>query len=325
MKKSLLFEEHCQQAANAIEALQSGNAGFRQLSGSEIDRLCSGGCSSDNWSQVLVYGEVPEGAILRTSFSGSVWLDFGGWYKYAKPTCEASLKYPVGRIENSRLQDCFIGQHATVLDCTLISSTFIEPHAQLIGSTITNPRAKSHFGVGSQLKLLNEISPFEYLLAPGLTLDDLAELEILRPSCPDLPGILSGWSIIGSHALVEFCRDAGNLLLDYSCRISNALSVNNAMLLSRITNEQGWISCQPSFIETGGSITNGVLQPGSSISSSARANHVFLMDNAALEQQASVNHSIIGPGTHIGQGEVHASIVGPMIAQHHQSLLIAGD
>ena len=49
----------------------------------------------------------------------------------------------------------------------------------------------------------------------------------------------------------------------------------------------------------------------------------LLCEAAKIDEHALINESIIGPNAGIGKGEVTSSLVGPFVALHHQSLLIA--
>ena len=45
-------------------------------------------------------------------------------------------------------------------------------------------------------------------------------------------------------------------------------------------------------------------------------------EHSSAEKHAKVTNSIVGPNTQIAQGEVTASLVGPFVGLHHQSMLI---
>jgi len=48
-----------------------------------------------------------------------------------------------------------------------------------------------------------------------------------------------------------------------------------------------------------------------------------LCEHSGAERHGKITTSIIGPNSHVGEGEVTASLVGPFVGFHHQALLIA--
>jgi hypothetical protein len=65
------------------------------------------------------------------------------------------------------------------------------------------------------------------------------------------------------------------------------------------------------------------MQWGSRVSTLAVVEDAVLAEHSHVERHAKVRHSLIGPNSGVGAGEVTASLVGPFVSAHHQSLLIA--
>src|SRR5204863_1680447 len=61
----------------------------------------------------------------------------------------------------------------------------------------------------------------------------------------------------------------------------------------------------------------------SRVASLAVVENSVLAEQVHVERHAKVSGSYLGPNTAVAQGEVSASLLGPFVAAHHQSLLIA--
>jgi len=134
---------------------------------------------------------------------------------------------------------------------------------------------------------------FEELLSVLPAYDTL----VLDTACISGTSVVRG-SIIGFHAVVD-----------------GALSVEDATLLS--TAEQR-LRCG-----TGSVVRASLLQEGVTVETGALVERSMLFETAHVERHGKVTESLIAPNTEIGEGEVTASVVGPFVGIHHQSLLIA--
>jgi hypothetical protein len=70
-------------------------------------------------------------------------------------------------------------------------------------------------------------------------------------------------------------------------------------------------------------VTDALLQWGSRVATLAVVQRSLLAEHVYVERHAKVSGSVLGPNTAVAQGEVTASLLGPFVAAHHQSLLIA--
>ncbi len=80
---------------------------------------------------------------------------------------------------------------------------------------------------------------------------------------------------------------------------------------------------EPCAVLSGACVSDALLQWGSRVTTLAVVERSVLTEHAHVERHAKVQNSILGPNTAVAQGEVTASLLGPFVAAHHQSLVIA--
>src|SRR5262249_15068606 len=98
-------------------------------------------------------------------------------------------------------------------------------------------------------------------------------------------------------------------------RIDGATLVAGCTLLSS--------PAQPTEVLSGACVTDALLQWGSPVATLAVVERSLLAEHVCVDRHAKVSGSVLGPNTAVAQGEVTASLLGPFVAAHHQSLLIA--
>jgi hypothetical protein len=97
--------------------------------------------------------------------------------------------------------------------------------------------------------------------------------------------------------------------------VDGAVALEDVTLLSTVD--------QPSRCGTGAVVRGAILQEGVTVETGALVERSMLFETVHVERHGKVTESLIGPNTEIGEGEVTASVVGPFVGMHHQSLLIA--
>jgi hypothetical protein len=80
---------------------------------------------------------------------------------------------------------------------------------------------------------------------------------------------------------------------------------------------------EPSRLGPGVQVRNSLIQWGAEADSASQLGSSVLLEHSGAEKRAQITDSLIGPNSRIGMGEVNASVVGPFVGFHHQSLLIA--
>ncbi len=324
---TFFFDQHIRKLSQGLSLLTESLSSqkeptARRLNDSEILVLKNQGCRAENWATVCISpAEKPQAKlenIHNTSFSGKIILNQAD-----------SI-----RIENSRLRDCFIGAHTHILDCSWLEKCWIEDECSIRNSSISSPESEHQFpfGIGSPVQLFNESYPTVYRLQPADTLEHILS-SLDSQTEPDFPPLeqtqikLWAWNYMGKQSQVFNAPDCRNIFLDSGCRIDGALQIHSCAIMSSILSEQNETNmiCRPVLIGPGCIIRNSAVQPGCFVDSSARIFSSLLLETAHAENGATITNSIIGPGSQLGQGETTACLVGPLVAQHHQSLLIAAD
>lgn len=317
--------------------------GTRSLTPAETDQLTGQGCTASDWSGIRITDTAPQNSldslqnITNTSFSGTVVLNWQHTHEPPSAARETPADSLPDGIHNCRLHNCCIAATATAIDCPLLSGVLLGDHSlafnSCIGSIRTTPGSENSlpFGIGTPLELLNEAAPSMYLLRPTDTLPEITSLldddnaNAASTSDAGFPALPAGLSILARQAAILHTSCADDIYLDPGCSIHNATEVTSAVLLSTLTVETSGTRSIPSSIGSGSIVRRSALQPGSRIDTQARVFSSLILETGGAESSALIKNSIIGPGSVIAQGEVTASIAGPLIGQHHQSLLIAAD
>jgi len=76
-------------------------------------------------------------------------------------------------------------------------------------------------------------------------------------------------------------------------------------------------------IEQGCDVLNSLMQRRSHASTQAIVKDSLICEGGSVEIQGKLLTSILGPGSHLAEGEITSSLIGPMVGFHHQSMLIA--
>ena len=97
--------------------------------------------------------------------------------------------------------------------------------------------------------------------------------------------------------------------------IDNANAVVRSVLLS--------LPEEKSAATDGAYVCDSVLQWGSDANTMAIVDRSVLCEHSHAERHGKVTDSIVGPNSGVAEGECTASLLGPFVGFHHQSLLIA--
>lgn len=117
--------------------------------------------------------------------------------------------------------------------------------------------------------------------------------------------------VIGRDAVVSHCSCIQNSLILDKGRVSNATAVRGSILMNGASAGDGAL------------VRNSVLQWNSSVDSFAIVENSIVGECAVVERHGKLTDSFLGADSVLGEGEVTASVVGPLTGIHHQSLLIA--
>ncbi len=111
---------------------------------------------------------------------------------------------------------------------------------------------------------------------------------------------------------IQRVRDA---YIGHAAVIDNALDLTNTTVLSSVE--------EPTLIGGGAAVCDSVLQWGVVVTGQVIVRRSIMLEHSAADEHAAIEGSAIGPNTTIAKGEVTATLLGPFVGFHHQSLLIA--
>src|SRR5262249_40492689 len=126
---------------------------------------------------------------------------------------------------------------------------------------------------------------------------------------------LSEHGVICRGAAIRSTPMIRNTFVGPHARIDGATLVAESTLLS--TSEE------PIEVKSGACVTGSILQWGSRATTLAVVDHSVLVEQSHVDEHGKVSGSMLGPNSSAARGEVTASLVGPFVNAHHESLVIA--
>ena len=293
----------------------------KPLNADQIARMTAQGCESLDWSQIHVTDAFDARAVSRVRFDGTCIL---GRFAAARELAPG-VPSPSG-IRDATLINCEVGDDALVRDVGLLANYVIGESAIIssVGEMIASTRPT--FGNGTEIALgvetgeraVRAVAELDLLLADALvrapTDSDLRRAydELLRHYL-DAIGLRKGH--IGPHTVMRGCQRIHDVFVGEGALIEGAAAIVNATILSG-RDEQ-------TRIGDAVQIYNSLIQWGCEVTSGALVENSLLTEHSHVERHGKVTHSLLGPNTGVGEGEVTSALVGPFVGFHHQALLIA--
>jgi len=295
--------------------------GLRPLKAEEVARLEAQGNRAEDWNSVRVSRNFDPSRVVDCRFRGSVVLgEFSG-----EVTLPGGATLPSG-CYRSTIQNCEVGDGALVSDVTLLSGYIVKQAAAVFNCGTVLASGSSSFGTGTELPIAIETGGREVLTYAEITvdvaatvatsradkkfLDEYAELidQYVREATAPLGSIEPGAVVANTPKVLDAYVGTGAV-------IDGAQLVRNCALLA--TPEER------TEVSDGAYVTDAIIQWGSEVTSMAIVTNSVLTEHSHVERHGKVTDSLLGPNTGVGEGEVTASLCGPFVGFHHQSLLIA--
>lgn len=292
----------------------------RPLSSDEISILEKAQNLCEDWSLIRVDLDFDPTRIHRSFLSGEIALPrfFG---TLLGPD---GVPFPAG-IYESTVHHCILeNAHISrvgALSRMVISSGCI---VRNIGSLVVSGRTT--FGVGREISIGTEIdgrilrawpempteAAHQLLLSPA----DHELQDLWHKSLIEFKGQISAtMGFVGKDSILSNTPSIRNSWIGPATRIEGAQKIHDTTLLSTVE--------QPCAVRDGAIVEHSLLQWGAQVRTGAYVAHSFLAEESSVQKHAKVVRSLIGSNTHIQEGEVTASLLGPFIAFHHQSILIS--
>ena len=291
------------------------------LSGEQIVRLKAQACESSDWSAIRVAEGFDPGAISRCRFEGACVL---GRFT-ATSELAGGLTLPSG-IHNATLVGCEVGNDALVRDVGLLSNYLIADGAVVSSVGEMTVSAQPTFGNGIEIAL--GIETGERAIRGFAELDlDLATRLVRAPAGSELrrayddliaryleaAALPKGY--VGPGASIRVCGRLRDVFAGEGAVIEGATAIVNTTILSGRDER--------THVGDGVVIRDSLIQWGCEVASGALVETSLLAEHSHAERHVKVSHSLLGPNTGVGEGEVTSALLGPFVGFHHQSLVIA--
>jgi len=296
-------------------------AGARKLSPKEIEKLIKNGNFSPDWGSVLVARKFSPDRVFHSSFFGKCVL---GEFKDNAVQVDKNLVYPSG-IYNSTITDSEVGSDALLMNVGSISHYIVWDGAVIFncGTVIGGETA---FGNGDEISIAIETGGREVAMYAELTIP-VAELVAGNRADKELQDAYKAFiakyieavkcpkGIVCKKAILRNTPKIVNAFVGESALIDCATLVKDVTILSN--------KDEVTEVSAGAYVTKAILQWGAEATSMAIVTKSIMTEHSHAERHGKVTDSIIGPNTGVAEGECTASLCGPFVGFHHQSLLIA--
>ncbi len=294
----------------------------RRLTEDEIERLSVQGNRSDDWSLVEVGPGFTTDHISGNRFLGRVVL---GAFSGTPAEYDSGVALPTG-LYDSTLRDCEIGDEVLIHRVGLVSGTLVAPHATVVQTDSLTGGTETLYGCDLALPPGVEACRERLGVFAELTSTMLAELleqiddedfrvdyeSLLEQYVVESTGT---WTIVDEGAVIH---DSGRIVGSY---IGRAAALRGATIVENscvISDEE-----QPTWITDAACLYGSIVQWGAAITTQAIVQDSVIGEHVTIEHNALIRESFVGANSRIGQGEVTASLLGPCVAAHHRSLVIA--
>jgi hypothetical protein len=294
---------------------------LRALSREEVAVMEDRGCRADDWSQVQVAEDFDAFRVRRSHFKGRCVLGrFSGEAEVVH-----GIKLASG-IYDCTLINCQVGNDCLLEQVSFAANVIIDRGAVLFDVGSVTCSGATSFGAGLPIAIGPETGGRELALWAEALVDEAALVVRERGDGAGqrafsqaieryMQAIRSPVSWIRRRACVRHTERIRDAYIGINAVIDHALELSNTAVLSSLE--------EPTAVGSGAAVTDAILQNGVTVSGNAIVRRSLLLEHSAVDEHASVDCSIIGPNTTITKGEVTASLVGPFVGFHHQSLLIS--
>lgn len=285
--------------------------GIRPLSAAEVDLLTSGGNRCDDWSSVRVGAATELDRIRDCDFSGRVIIG------------------AVRTLARSSVCNSVVADGATIEAYSTVDSAFIDAgatiHRATVGQRQQQAPADHRFGIGTEFVVGSEAGERTLHVQPGLSaqqafaqaterFDDtawraaserFASVASQDASYPD--------TYIGPEATIANATVRGSWVAA-EARVADYAIVESSALLSEPSRAV--------VVSAGARVRHSVLHHDVEICDGATIERAIVHTQVHVGTGCIVRETVVGSACSIAGGEIHASILGPLVAAHHQSLLI---
>ncbi len=294
---------------------------LRDLTREEIAVMEDRGCRSDDWKAVQVAQDFDCFRVRRAHLKGRCVLGrFQGEVEVVP-----GIRLSTG-IYDCTLIDCQVGNDSLVQDVRFAANLVVDREAVLFDVGSFTCSGAAVFGCGQELPIGCEVGGREVPLWAECTVAACAEIARNRADRAGQDAIraavkayvaaaTSPVAWVRRRARVSHIDRLHDVYVGAGARLDHALELVNVAVLSSPE--------EPTRVDGGAAIRDAILQWGVSVGGGGIVRRTALLEHSGVDEHAVVDTSIIGPNTHLAKGEVTATLLGPFVGFHHQSMLIA--
>jgi hypothetical protein len=280
------------------------------------------GCWAADWSKVRVPDGFSAHRVAAVKFFGEVTL---GNFKSNEVEGAKGVKLPAG-VYHSVVVDSVIGDDALVCNVGMLANVVVGTGAAVLNCGTVACSGETAFGNGVELPIAIETGGREVLTYAELTIpvaEKVAKSRDNKDLLKEYTDFVAKYveaakcakTIIEEGAKVLNTGKVSNAYIGSYAVVDNANKISEATLLSNKDEKTEVID--------GAWVSKSILQWGCEAASMGIVQESVCTEHTHVERHGKVTQSILGPNTGVAEGEVTASLCGPFVGFHHQSLLIA--
>ncbi|MCK6470455.1 MAG: DUF4954 family protein [Planctomycetes bacterium] len=305
----------------AAAKAHADTAGYRALKADEIQTLEKQNNAAADWKQVSVAQNFNAHKVVGCYFSGPAKL--GAFAESV--TVEKGVQVGSG-VYNADLSNVTIADNALVSNVNLLANAYVGPGAAVVACGSVVCTGETNFGNGTELPIAIETGGRETAVYAEITVPvaaaiagnrkDKAQLKAYGEAVAEYAKKATAkLTVVEAGAQVKNTPKVVNAYVGTGAVIDGAQWVENATLLS--------LPDEPAKVLAGAYVKNAVVQWGADVNSMGLAVNSVLCEHSHVERHGKLTDSILGPNSGVAEGECTASLCGPFVGFHHQSLLIA--
>lgn len=286
----------------------------RPLEWWERRKLENNGCRALDWSAVRLSDETEIEAVRNVEFVGAVSLG-------RLNRSEGSV------IENVRLENCVIGDGATVRNIGMyIRNCVIGAGARVENTALIANEPESMCGIGTEVDVLDETGSRAVTIYPGMSAQTALLMarvpkwheRHLRPLIEARIESSEALHRIGDRAVVENCGTLININIGPEVKVRGARYLHNGSIINnaasgRCLAEVGSGVDAENFIIEDGVVDSGVI-----------LRNCYVGQGAILEKGFTAHDSLFFANCSLENGEACALFAGPYTVSMHKSSLLIG-
>ncbi len=294
--------------------LAKNDGRHRPLEWWEVRQLEQQGCLSADWSRVLVTDGTDLSAIRHVRFVDDVVL--------------GSLDASDGAgIENAVIQDCVIGDNATIYNIgERLKHCDIGDNVRIVDTACVEFEPETRCGIGTVVDVLDETGSRPVTIYPGLS----AQVALLMARMPKwsanhLTPLLRDWLLtfsapnrIDDNAVIRGCGLLSNVQVGNEVRVEGASLLRNGT----IANNAAPGRCL-AYVGGGVDAENFIIEDGV-VESGVIVRNCYIGQGVTLAKGFTAHDSLFFANSQLENGEACALFAGPYTVSMHKSSLLIG-